>query len=134
MTEREKMLSGLLYDPSDPELSRQRDVARNMAAAFNRTTEEEKLKQQEILKALLGSMGEWTELYLMNGTVKWFSNDKGYGFIANDESGEDIFVHFSAIQVDGFKTLKEGQKVTFQEEEDPKNSDKKRAVDVQIVE
>lgn len=39
MTEREKMLSGLLYDPSDPELSRQRDVARNMAAAFNRTTE-----------------------------------------------------------------------------------------------
>nr|WP_071133078.1 cold-shock protein [Alterileibacterium massiliense] len=71
---------------------------------------------------------------MMNGTVKWFSNDKGYGFIANDESGEDIFVHFSAIQVDGFKTLKEGQKVTFQEEEDPKNSDKKRAVDVQIVE
>ena len=57
MTEREKMLSGLLYDPSDPELSRQRDVARNMAAAFNRTTEEEKLKRQEILKALLGSIG-----------------------------------------------------------------------------
>ena len=53
----------------------------------------------------------------MNGTVKWFSNDKGYGFIANDESGEDIFVHFSAINADGFKTLEEGQKVTFDVEE-----------------
>ena len=63
MTERENMLSGLLYDPSDPELSRRRDVARNLAAAFNRTTEEEKETRQKILKQLLGSLGEWTELY-----------------------------------------------------------------------
>lgn len=63
MTERENMLSGLLYDPSDPELTRRRDVARNLAAAFNRTTEEEKETRQKILKQLLGSLGEWTELY-----------------------------------------------------------------------
>ena len=48
---------------------------------------------------------------MVNGTVKWFSNEKGYGFVENGETGEDIFVHFSAIQVEGFKTLKEGQKV-----------------------
>ncbi|AFG35249.1 cold-shock DNA-binding protein family [Fervidobacterium changbaicum] len=48
----------------------------------------------------------------MKGTVKWFDAKKGYGFITK-EDGEDIFVHFSAIQVDGFKTLKEGDKVEF---------------------
>jgi cold shock protein len=48
----------------------------------------------------------------MEGTVKWFNADKGYGFIERD-SGEDVFVHFSAIQGDGFKTLDEGQKVEF---------------------
>lgn len=51
-----------------------------------------------------------------NGTVKWFNGDKGFGFIT-DESGKDLFVHFSAIQVDGFKTLEEGQAVTFDTEE-----------------
>lgn len=71
---------------------------------------------------------------MSNGTVKWFNNDKGYGFIANDEGGDDVFVHFSSIQIDGFKTLKEGQKVTFDIEDDPKNVDKKRAANVQIVE
>ena len=65
-----------------------------------------------------------------NGTVKWFNSDKGYGFISNDEGGEDVFVHFSAIQIDGFKTLAEGQKVTFETEPDPKNSSKLRAVNV----
>ena len=65
-----------------------------------------------------------------NGTVKWFNAEKGYGFISNDEGGNDIFVHFSAIQSEGFKTLKEGQKVTFDVETDPKNSEKMRAVNV----
>ena len=66
----------------------------------------------------------------MNGTVKWFNAEKGYGFISNDEGGEDVFVHFSAIQAEGFKTLEEGQKVTFETEPDPKNSEKLRAVNV----
>lgn len=67
------------------------------------------------------------------GTVKWFNAVKGFGFIANDEGGDDIFVHFSAINVEGFKTLNEGQKVTFDTEPDPKNSDKLRAVNVTPV-
>ncbi|MBE8118738.1 cold-shock protein [Limosilactobacillus fermentum] len=46
------------------------------------------------------------------GTIKWFNDEKGYGFISR-EAGDDVFVHFSAIQGDGFKTLEEGQSVTF---------------------
>ena len=71
---------------------------------------------------------------MSNGTVKWFNAEKGYGFIADEESGNDVFVHFSAIQAEGFKTLNEGQKVTFSTEPDPKNSDKLRAVDDVVVE
>lgn len=67
------------------------------------------------------------------GTVKWFNSEKGYGFISNDAGGEDVFVHFSSISTDGFKTLKEGQKVTFETEADPKNSAKLRAVSVKAV-
>lgn len=48
----------------------------------------------------------------MNGTVKWFNAEKGYGFIT-DEEGNDIFAHFSAIQGDGYKSLNEGEKVSF---------------------
>ncbi|ROR30811.1 putative cold-shock DNA-binding protein [Mobilisporobacter senegalensis] len=47
------------------------------------------------------------------GTVKWFNAQKGFGFITNEENGEDVFVHFSGITTDGFKSLDEGQKVTF---------------------
>lgn len=48
------------------------------------------------------------------GTVKWFNADKGYGFITPAEGGDDLFVHFSAIQTEGYKSLDEGQNVTFE--------------------
>ena len=54
-----------------------------------------------------------------NGIVKWFSNQKGYGFIQKDD-GSDIFVHFSAIQAEGFKTLAQGQDVEFEISDGPK--------------
>ena len=68
------------------------------------------------------------------GTVKWFNPEKGFGCIANNEGGDDVFVHFSAIQAEGFKTLNEGQKVTFDIEADPKNPAKMRAANVVVVE
>ena len=67
------------------------------------------------------------------GTVKWFNAEKGYGFISNDDGSEDVFVHFSAIQIDGFKTLSDGQRVSFDTEPDPKNSSKLRAVNVHLA-
>ena len=65
-----------------------------------------------------------------HGTVKWFNNEKGFGFISNDDGSGDVFVHFSAIQADGFRTLAEGQKVTYYTEPDPKDPGKLRAVNV----
>lgn len=70
---------------------------------------------------------------MYKGIVKWFNPEKGFGFISNEEGGEDVFVHFSAIVADGFKTLSEGQRVTFDIEQDPKNSGKMRAVNVCAV-
>jgi CspA family cold shock protein len=57
---------------------------------------------------------------MATGTVKWFNESKGFGFIAQDDGGADVFVHFSAIQGSGFKTLTEGQKVTFEVQNGPK--------------
>lgn len=54
------------------------------------------------------------------GKVKWFNNAKGFGFIVEDGSTEDIFAHFSTIQMDGYKTLKAGQDVTFELQQGPK--------------
>jgi CspA family cold shock protein len=54
------------------------------------------------------------------GTVKWFNNTKGYGFISQTNGGADVFVHFSAIQTEGYRTLTEGQKVEFSIENGPK--------------
>lgn len=67
---------------------------------------------------------------MSNGIVKWFNAEKGFGFIQNDDGSDDLFVHFSAIQSEGYKSLNEGQRVSFESEVDPKNSSKMRAVNV----
>jgi len=65
-----------------------------------------------------------------NGTVKWFNATKGYGFITNDETGDEIFVHFSGINGDGYKSLEDGQKVTFDTAEGNRGT---QAVNVVVV-
>ena len=71
-----------------------------------------------VLPRLLFIVGR--EEGMATGTVKWFNDAKGYGFITPDDGGEDLFAHFSAIQMNGFKTLKEGQKVQFEVVQGPK--------------
>ncbi len=66
---------------------------------------------------------------MAEGTVKWFNNDKGYGFISQAD-GEDVFVHFSAIQTEGYKSLEEGQSVQFDVTQGPKG---KQAANVRPV-
>ena len=56
----------------------------------------------------------------ITGTVKWFNESKGFGFITPDDNSKDVFVHFSAIQADGFRTLSEGQAVSYEVEQGPK--------------
>lgn len=67
---------------------------------------------------------------MATGVVKWFSNAKGYGFISPEEGGDDIFAHFSAINMDGYKTLREGQKVEFEITQGPKG---KHALNIQAT-
>ena len=54
------------------------------------------------------------------GKIKWFNDQKGFGFIADDKGGEDVFVHFSSVQMEGFKSLKEGQSVEYEAESSAK--------------
>ena len=67
---------------------------------------------------------------MATGTVKWFNETKGYGFITPEQGGKDVFAHFSAIQSNGFKTLKENQKVSFDVTTGPKGP---QASNIQII-
>jgi CspA family cold shock protein len=67
---------------------------------------------------------------MATGTVKWFSDDKGYGFITPDDASKDLFVHHSAIQGGGFKSLAEGAKVSYEAEQGPKGP---AAANVQLI-
>ncbi len=67
---------------------------------------------------------------MATGTVKWFSDDKGFGFITPDEGSKDLFVHFSAIVADGYRSLSEGTRVSYEEEPGDKGP---KAVNVQKV-
>ena len=64
---------------------------------------------------------EEIEISMSTGTVKWFNGQKGYGFIQPDEGGADVFVHISAVERAGLRSLNEGQKITYELERDPRS-------------
>jgi len=71
-------------------------------------------------ECLSGSAEHEGERSMATGTVKWFNASKGYGFISPNSGGDDVFAHFSSIEMDGYKTLKEGQRVEFEIQDGPK--------------
>ena len=75
--------------------------------------------QGKMLRYKPGLFEEVNKLQMAKGKVKWFSNQKGYGFITT-EHGKDVFVHYSALKIDGYKTLEEGQEVEFEVTQGPK--------------
>lgn len=77
----------------------------------------------DCIKSLVRDRGN-----MATGTVKWFNDSKGFGFITPDDGSEDLFAHFSAINMNGFKTLKEGEKVSFDVTQGPKG---KQAANIQ---
>lgn len=70
---------------------------------------------------------------IMRGKVKWFNNEKGYGFIQHEKSGEDIFVHYSAIRSEGYKTLVEGQYVEFELIKTDKGLQAKNVIEIKVT-
>ena len=64
---------------------------------------------------------------MASGTVKWFNDEKGYGFIEPEDGGKDLFVHFSAVQAEGHRTLYEGDRVSFDVEDDPRGKGQRAA-------
>jgi CspA family cold shock protein len=71
-------------------------------------------------RAVNDATGDTASVPKASGIVKWFNDAKGFGFITPDDGGDDLFAHFSSIQMNGFKTLKEGQKVAYQITQGPK--------------